>query len=292
MCRKIINNLFDLPPEEWEQLSKLTNTKVEKIVAIKTNIHNKKLESLGIKIDLTVNNKFINNNRNRINQVESINNKQNIFNYSNRQLTQTETKVLEKGLKYGIKNKKVDSYEILARFEQLAQSLDKLPAKQNTDPLLADTDSKAACMKQLQTMATEFIELSKIARDNLTDAEHRALEELSKDTTIIITKADKGNAVVIQNKDDYLNKVHSLLTSGGKFNQLNGDETVKRETRLHNYLLKLNKDDEIDDETYKRVYPCGSRAGVMYGLPKIHKEGVPVRPIISACGTYNFRLAK
>jgi len=30
----------------------------------------------------------------------------------------------------------------------------------------------------------------------------------------------------------------------------------------------------------------------MYGLPKIHKEGVPVRPIISACGTYNFRLAK
>ena len=133
--QKIINNLFDLPPEEWEQLLKLTNAKVEKIVAIKTNIHNKKLESLGIKIDLTVNNKFINNNRNRINQVESINNKQNIFNYSNRQLTQTETKVLEKGLKYGIKNKKVDSYEILARFEQLAQSLDKLPTKQNTDPL-------------------------------------------------------------------------------------------------------------------------------------------------------------
>ena len=44
-------------------------------------------------------------------------------------------------------------------------------------------------MKQLQTMATEFIELSKIARDNLTDAEHIALEELSKDTTFIITKA-------------------------------------------------------------------------------------------------------
>lgn len=33
---------------------------------------------------------------------------------------------------------------------------------------------------------------------------------------------------------------------------------------VHNYLLKLNKDDEIDDDTYKRIYPCGSRAGVMY----------------------------
>jgi hypothetical protein len=30
----------------------------------------------------------------------------------------------------------------------------------------------------------------------------------------------------------------------------------------------------------------------MYGLPKIHKEGAPVRPIISAIGTYNYKLAK
>ena len=30
----------------------------------------------------------------------------------------------------------------------------------------------------------------------------------------------------------------------------------------------------------------------MYGLPKIHKNGVPVRPIISAIKTYNYNLAK
>ncbi len=47
----------------------------------------------------------------------------------------------------------------------------------------------------------------KEARDNLSDDEHHALDELAKDTTIIITKADKGNAVVIQNKTDYLNKI-------------------------------------------------------------------------------------
>ena len=40
----------------------------------------------------------------------------------------------------------------------------------------------------------------------------------------------------------------------------------------------------------KRIYPCGSRDGVLYGLPKIHKEGTPLRPIISAIGTY--KLAK
>jgi hypothetical protein len=30
----------------------------------------------------------------------------------------------------------------------------------------------------------------------------------------------------------------------------------------------------------------------LYGLPKIHKDGCPLRPIISAVGTYNYKLAK
>ena len=30
----------------------------------------------------------------------------------------------------------------------------------------------------------------------------------------------------------------------------------------------------------------------MYGLPKIHKKGVQIRPIISAVGTYNYKLVK
>jgi hypothetical protein len=48
----------------------------------------------------------------------------------------------------------------------------------------------------------------------------------------------------------------------------------------------------MSKETYDSIVPCGSRAGIMYGLPKIHKDGVPIRPIISACGTYNYKLAK
>ena len=36
----------------------------------------------------------------------------------------------------------------------------------------------------------------------------------------------------------------------------------------------------------------GSKAGIMYGLPKIHKEGNPIRPIISSIGTYTYELSK
>jgi hypothetical protein len=218
--KDLINKLFDLTPEENENLNRLITNKINNISNTKNKIHNKKLEKLGITTEVQVDNKNINRNRNKINEVESIKDKETIFNLSSRILNETETNLLKKGLKYGIKAKKVDSYEILARFEQLAQSLNKLEAKPSNNPELAQFDNKAACMKQLQSMATEFIELSKTARDNLTDAEHKALEELSKDQSIIITKADKGNAVVIQNKTDYLTKVNILLSADDKFKEI------------------------------------------------------------------------
>jgi len=36
---------------------------------------------------------------------------------------------------------------------------------------------------------------------------------------------------------------------------------------------------------------CGSTAGVLYSLPKIHKSGCPFCPIVSSINTYNYNLA-
>jgi hypothetical protein len=134
-----------------------------------------------------------------------------------------------------------------------------------------------------------------MAMDSLTDEEHQALKNLADDKTIVISKADKGNAVVIQDIDSYRSKILELLRKDGKFKKLKTDETVMRERRLHNYLKSLNNVDrktKLSDLNYKRIAPCGSKAGVLYGLPKIHKDNCPLRPIISAVGTYNYRLAK
>ena len=102
-------------------------------------------------------------------------------------------------------------------------------------------------------MATEFIELSKEARDSLTDAEHKALENLAKDDTIIISKADKGNAVVIQNKSDYLDKVHKILQTEGKFKLLPDDPTIKREYNLQKYLRTVSEKKDEKSHTTQRV---------------------------------------
>jgi len=54
----------------------------------------------------------------------------------------------------------------------------------------------------------------------------------------------------------------------------------------------VTREHRIPDDVYKKILPCGSRAGVLYGLPKIHKANAPLRPIISTVKTYNYDLAK
>ena len=100
--------------------------------------------------------------------------------------------------------------------------------------------------------------------------------------SIIISKSDKGNAVVLQNVEDYKLKINKLLETDGKFVTLRRNPTRTREEELQKQLRILRSAEKIDLPTFKKIYPCGSRPGVLYGLPKIHKEGTPLRPIISA----------
>ena len=48
----------------------------------------------------------------------------------------------------------------------------------------------------------------------------------------------------------------------------------------------------IGELAYNNIYVSGSKPGILYGLPKIHKEDNPLRPIVSSIGTFNYNLAK
>ena len=42
----------------------------------------------------------------------------------------------------------------------------------------------------------------------------------------------------------------------------------------------------------KKIYPTGAVSPKYYGLPKIHKPGIPLRPIISSTATVTYNTAK
>ena len=82
---------------------------------------------------------------------------------------------------------------------------------------------------------------------------------------------------------DYNDKLLSILNDKSKFKQLQENPTEKREASLQRYLCLLHK---------QSVFPCGSNPSRIYRLPKIHKSGAPLRPIVSAIGSYSHNLAK
>ena len=67
------------------------------------------------------------------------------------------------------------------------------------------------------------------------------------------------------------------------------------ERRVRNFLRdNLKKPGYIDNEMHKKLHPNGSHSyiAVLNGLPKVNKNGTPIRPICSAIGTSTYELAK
>jgi len=67
--------------------------------------------------------------------------------------------------------------------------------------------------------------------------------------------------------------------------------SIRLEETLQKELLRLKKLG-LSPDFYDKVYPTGRKIGCLYGLPKIHKLGVRVRPILSASSMYNTKRAK
>ncbi|CAF4293617.1 unnamed protein product [Rotaria sordida] len=97
--------------------------------------------------------------------------------------------------------------------------------------------------EDIKIVAHEYIKKVKIKYIyNLSIDEIKALKELKEDRSIIILRADKGNAVVIMNKLDYMNKVEELLEDQNKFCPVKKDESANDENLINRRFAQLKKD--------------------------------------------------
>ena len=70
------------------------------------------------------------------------------------------------------------------------------------------------------------------------------------------------------------------------------DNTAKNELKLQKRLLELVNKKVLARGVYDRIRPTGSQRPRMYGLPKAHKENVPLRPTLSMIGSSQHEIAK
>ena len=71
----------------------------------------------------------------------------------------------------------------------------------------------------------------------------------------MILPADKGKAAVIMDKEDYDNKVNTMLSDTNTYKKLTRDPTQAKKRILIQKLTKLEKEGKNTKQQYKNLYP-------------------------------------
>ena len=105
---------------------------------------------------------------------------------------------------------------------------------------------------------------------------------------LVIQKSDKGNSVVLIDRNVYVDRIKELLSDIRKYNIVNCYKD--KENKVKDVLKGLLKNQSIS-KSYEK-YPCGSSLGILYGLAKVHKTSgdgcAPFKTILSVIGTPPF----
>ena len=115
-----------------------------------------------------------------------------------------------------------------------------------------------------------------------TPAEKGAIQELKERDDIVIKQADKGSAVVVMDKVDYLEEANRQMADERFYKKLDSDPTEEFSTKITQELIIMKENSHIDKNTYLK--PDKPKAGRFYLLPKIHKVRNRGRPIVSENG--------
>ena len=155
-----------------------------------------------------------------------------------------------------------------------------------------------ACTKLEEGKVEEFrvqvkapIQKIQKSKPNITRGERIAIAELKKDPSRMVLTADKGVALVLMNTEDYKKKAEELLNQN-TYRALTSDPTMRLKNKIISMLKSIKVKGGMSEELYKRLYPIGARSPKFYGLPKIHKLGMPLRPIVSSIGTVTYQTSK
>lgn len=104
-------------------------------------------------------------------------------------------------------------------------------------------------------------------------------------------KADKGNSIVILTNDEYDERMHQLIRDSD-FEQLKKSPLDEINKLVRSELQRLHELGVIDHKTRYKLIVSNPVLPRLYGLPKIHKPGNKMRPIVSNVNAPTYKLAK
>ena len=115
---------------------------------------------------------------------------------------------------------------------------------------------------------------------------------LAENANVLITKADKGNKTVILSSTEYHDKMQALLNDENTYRKLKSDPTAKITKKIGVLVDEWRENKYIDPRTHRKLKVTSSNPPRIYGLPKIHKQGRPLRPVVSTIGSTTYGIAQ
>lgn len=200
-----------------------------------------------------------------------------VVNLSSPNLTPEENSILELGYKHDltphiiekIKSITIDAETALAKYDLSQQESLRNQIANNLKKAYTTIDTPNNKNKELKTITS--------------------LNKKMKQNNIINTKADKGNSIILINKDDYIAKTLKFFNENN-INEINKDPTEK----YYNQIKKAIKTNDLilNDNERKSCLTMHPKPPSLKAQIKLHKKGEPIRPIVNFTKAPSYKISK
>ncbi|CAF1093415.1 unnamed protein product [Rotaria sordida] len=106
-----------------------------------------------------------------------------------------------------------------------------------------------------------------------------------RDETIVMMEADRRSLCVTIDNKQYKIKVEELRSTGETCQKMKDIDEIENQNTIENIMEKM------ENKLNYRIYDF-KKCAVVYYQPKIHKQEISLRSIISTTNNYNYKLAK
>ncbi|XP_055715046.1 uncharacterized protein LOC129809259 [Phlebotomus papatasi] len=193
------------------------------------------------------------------------------------------TKLLSLGPKFALPTGRLPIFHMLAETEVVVRNVEDQTEKDRLRSRLVNTLQN--CSRGSRSL---------LPQERLIQTLERETSEFLKEKgqEIVIINSDKGNKTTILNRRDYDSKMEELVNDETTYKLITKDPTHKFQTKNNELARGLYEKGRIDMLQKYKLTTYNAVAPRIYGLPKIHKPGVPLRPVVSFVASPTYNMAK
>lgn len=155
-----------------------------------------------------------------------------------------------------------------------------------------DINKKNMFRAQVTNILTNFLHKPHKQNSYFNNLFNKSKRFMKEHPELIITRSDKGNVTVIMTKIQYIEKSLEILNDENSYIKLQRDPTSTFQQKANKLISELSDLEMISEQEAKNLMFYNAVPAKFYGLPKIHKPTLTVRPIISSINTPNCKIAQ